>query len=73
LGGLSLIAGWTLGLPELARDAARDPAANGALLSSPELTGTLLYELTPPTIVSKAWRATRSCWRSAEGRATSSC
>src|SRR5260370_14538756 len=34
-----------LGLPELARDAARDPAANDALLSSPELTGTLLYEL----------------------------
>jgi alkylation response protein AidB-like acyl-CoA dehydrogenase len=34
-----------LGLPELARDAARDPAANDALLSSPELTGMLLYEL----------------------------
>src|SRR5258708_40361923 len=35
----------TLGLPELARDAARDSAANDALLSSSELTGTLLYEL----------------------------
>src|SRR5260370_15696071 len=34
-----------LGLPELARDAARDSAANDALLSSSELTGTLLYEL----------------------------
>jgi alkylation response protein AidB-like acyl-CoA dehydrogenase len=35
-----------LGLAELARDAAADPAAHGALLASPELTGTLLYELT---------------------------
>jgi alkylation response protein AidB-like acyl-CoA dehydrogenase len=36
----------SLGLAELARDAAADPAANGGLLATPELTGTLLYELT---------------------------
>jgi alkylation response protein AidB-like acyl-CoA dehydrogenase len=36
----------TLGLAELAREAALDTAANGGLLSSPELTGSLLYELT---------------------------
>jgi alkylation response protein AidB-like acyl-CoA dehydrogenase len=35
-----------LGLPELAREAARDTAANGALLSDPALSGILLYELT---------------------------
>jgi alkylation response protein AidB-like acyl-CoA dehydrogenase len=35
-----------LGLPELAGEAARDTGANEALLSSPELTGTLLHELT---------------------------
>src|SRR5438045_3103757 len=35
-----------LGLPELAREAARDTAADGALLSDPQLSGTLLYELT---------------------------
>lgn len=35
-----------LGLPELAREAAQDAAANDALLSAPELAGTLLYELT---------------------------
>src|ERR1041384_3017675 len=35
-----------LGLPELAREAALDTSSNEALLSSPELTGTLLYELT---------------------------
>jgi alkylation response protein AidB-like acyl-CoA dehydrogenase len=35
-----------LGLPELAREAARDTAANGALLSDPALSGVLLYELT---------------------------
>ena len=35
-----------LGLPELAREAAEDPAANGGLLSSPELSGALLHELT---------------------------
>lgn len=35
-----------LGLPELAREAAADPASNEALLSSPELTGALLHELT---------------------------
>ncbi len=35
-----------LGLPELAREAAEDPAANGGLLSSPMLTGALLHELT---------------------------
>jgi alkylation response protein AidB-like acyl-CoA dehydrogenase len=35
-----------LGLPELAREAARDPAADGGLLSNPGLTGTLLHELT---------------------------
>ncbi|HET9751460.1 MAG TPA: acyl-CoA dehydrogenase family protein [Myxococcales bacterium] len=36
----------SLGLAELARDAAADPAAHGGLLATPELTGTLLYELT---------------------------
>jgi len=36
----------SLGLPELAREAAQDPAANGRLLATPELTGTLLHELT---------------------------
>jgi len=36
----------TLGLPELAREAAADTAANGAILSSPELGGVLLHELT---------------------------
>ena len=35
-----------LGLPELAREAAADTGANEALLSNPELTATLLYELT---------------------------
>ena len=35
-----------LGLPELAREAALDPAASGALLASPELSGALLHELT---------------------------
>ena len=35
-----------LGLPELAREAARDPAANEGLLATPELSGTLLHELT---------------------------
>ena len=35
-----------LGLPELAREAAVDTASNEALLSNPELTGALLYELT---------------------------
>ncbi len=35
-----------LGLAELARDAAADPAAHAGLLAAPELTGTLLYELT---------------------------
>ena len=34
-----------LGLPELGREAATDTGANGALLSNPELTGSLLYEL----------------------------
>lgn len=34
-----------LGLPDLAREAAQDPGANGALLANPELTGALLYEL----------------------------
>ena len=38
--------GAVLGLPELAREAARDPGANEALLSNPELTGELLYQLT---------------------------
>jgi acyl-CoA dehydrogenase len=36
----------SLGLGELARDAAADPAAHGGLLATPELTGALLYELT---------------------------
>ena len=36
----------TLGLPEMARDAAQETGADGALLASPGLTGTLLYELT---------------------------
>jgi len=36
----------SLGLSELAREAAQDPAANGGLLATPELTGTLLHELT---------------------------
>src|SRR4051812_26280541 len=35
-----------LGLPDLAREAARDTAANGAILSDPALSGTVLYELT---------------------------
>src|SRR5260370_4688764 len=35
-----------LGLPELSREAALDTGANGGLLSSPELTGTLLHDLT---------------------------
>jgi alkylation response protein AidB-like acyl-CoA dehydrogenase len=35
-----------LGLPELAREAALDTGANGGLLSSSELTVTLLHELT---------------------------
>src|SRR2546421_7210510 len=35
-----------LGLPELAREAAEDPGANGALLSSPQLTSALMRELT---------------------------
>ena len=35
-----------LGLPELAREAAEDPAANDGLLSTPQLGGALLYELT---------------------------
>jgi alkylation response protein AidB-like acyl-CoA dehydrogenase len=35
-----------LGLPELARDAAEDPAAHDGLLVSPILTGALLHELT---------------------------
>ncbi|HUJ28092.1 MAG TPA: acyl-CoA dehydrogenase family protein [Myxococcales bacterium] len=35
-----------LGLPELAREAAIDSGSNEALLSSPELAGALLYELT---------------------------
>jgi alkylation response protein AidB-like acyl-CoA dehydrogenase len=35
-----------LGLPELAREAARDPGADEAILANPELSGALLYELT---------------------------
>src|SRR3954471_24286495 len=35
-----------LGLAELTRDAAADPVAHGGLLAAPELTGTVLYELT---------------------------
>src|SRR5205814_7868152 len=35
-----------LGLPELAREAAADAGANAGLLSSPELSGILLHELT---------------------------
>ena len=35
-----------LGLPELGREAAEDPAANGALLFDPELSSALLHELT---------------------------
>jgi alkylation response protein AidB-like acyl-CoA dehydrogenase len=35
-----------LGLPELAREAAEDPAANDGLLSGPELSAALLHELT---------------------------
>src|SRR4051794_13614791 len=35
-----------LGLPELAREAAQDPAANDGLLATPHITSALLYELT---------------------------
>ncbi len=34
-----------LGLPELAREAARDQGRSEALLANPELTGTILYQL----------------------------
>ena len=41
---MSVLAG-RLGLPELARDAAHDPAAHDGLLASPDFTGTLVHEL----------------------------
>ena len=46
LAGLMRELAAALGLPELAAQAARDTGANGALLSNPELTSALLYELT---------------------------
>jgi alkylation response protein AidB-like acyl-CoA dehydrogenase len=46
LAGLMRELADALGLQELAREAAKDTAADGALLSNPEFTGTLLYELT---------------------------